>query len=692
MGATLNNQSKLFCILQSDGLIIAASTDWETMVGYPSIQQRCPYLQDLLPPNGKNRWQRILTKLQEHPATSALLACQTEGGATRYLQGHFTHADPALQGAIRATFQDITSRHQAKLQNRQCLRILQDMAEGNQAAFVMLDHKGQIRCWSPQAETLFGYMRKEMLRKHFQSFLAPGNDQAALKQEWSHFFSTRYTAHPRSPRKVICRCKDGTTLPANLSFSTFTTLNRQYTIGRFQLNGEYQPAESRIEQLAYYDQLTGLPNRTLLHDRLDRALAEAKRFNHPLAVLFVDLDRFKQINDTRGHAVGDKLLKIAAQRLQQSLRDNDTVARLGGDEFIIVLSGFREQANLPRILHKLLNTLSQEYHIDSHRIVVTASIGAAVFPEDGVSSDILLRNADTAMYVAKNEQGNSYQMFSPEMNQALMAQLELETRLRQAVENREFFLLFQPRYNLATQQPVGVEAFLRWRHPDGSILRPENFLPQLEEMGLMGTLGNSILRKACTIAAGWQKPGIRQLPVSVNLSCSQFRQADLGKTIAAILHETGLPPNCLELEINEPTLQKTEDRAESILHTVKQLGIRWSLDNFGMGYTSLQRLKTLPFDYLKIDRFFIQNLPHSQSDAAVVGAILAMARNLGLVAVAEGIETFAQHHLLLAMGCLRGQGFFFHKPCLSDALSKNLLLDSDTRYFTPLSNQHLASA
>lgn len=678
MGAILKNPSNLFCIVQSDGLIIAASSPWETMMGYPAPQHPQPYLQDFLLPTGKTRWQRILVKLQDRSATSALLVFQTQKGKTRYLQGHFSHATPALQGAIRATFQDVTSLHQARLQTRQGLRIVQDMAETNQAAFVILDHKGLIRHWSPQAAALFGYTCKELLRKNIHSLLAPWHDQPALEQGWSHFFSARHSDQPGSPRKVICRCKDGTTLSAKLSLSPFSTYNRQYTIGRFQETDKPQPDESRIEQLAYYDQLTGLPNRTLLHDRLDQALAEARRFDHPLAVLFVDLDRFKQINDTRGHAVGDKLLKIAAQRLQQSLRDNDTVARFGGDEFIIVLSGFRDQINLPKILHKLLHTLSQEYHIDRHRITVTASIGVAVFPEDGITADLLLRNADTAMYVAKEEQGNSYQLFSPKMNQTLVAQLELETTLRKAVENCEFFLLFQTRYDLATQQPVGVEAFLRWRHPDGSILSPEIFLPRLEEMGLMVSLGNSILRKACNLAAGWQKPGGPHLPVSINLSSSQFRQADLEKTIATILHEAGLPPNCLELEINETTLQKTEDRAESILHAIKKLGVRWSLDNFGMGYTSLHRLKTLPFDYLKIDRHFIQNLPHSQSDAAMVGAILAMARNLGLVAIAEGIETFAQHHLLLAMGCLRGQGFLFHKPCRPDTLRETLLANFNT--------------
>jgi len=682
--ATLKNQNNLSCILQSDGLIIAASSGWETMLDYPPDQRPRTFLQDLLLPPQKNRWKHIQAKLQEHPATSALLVCQTLKGKTRYLHGYFTHATPVLEGAIRATFQDITSRYHAKLQTRQCLKMLREMATASQSALVILDYRGNVCGWSPQAAALFGYDRKEIHRQNIHAILAPCHDQASLEQEWPHFFLTNKPDQPRSPRNVICRSKDGSTLPAELGLSSLTTHNRQYTICLFTRQDNPQPGKSRIEQLAYYDQLTGLPNRTLLNDRLTQALAEASRFNHLMALLFVDLDRFKQVNDTLGHTIGDELLKIAGQRLQQCLRSNDTVARFGGDEFIILLCGFRDQSNLPKILHKILTTLSKEYRIHNHHIAITASIGVAIFPEDGISADVLLRNADTAMYVAKEELGNSFQLFSQEMNQTLVAQLELENQLRQAVDHREFFLLLQPRYDLATQQPVAVEAFLRWRHPNGSILPPQAFLPRLEEIGLMSALGNSILKKACDIAASWQHLGTPQLPLAVNLSCSQFRQTDLARTVAEILHETGLPPNCLELEITEPTLQKAADRAESILHSVKDLGVRWSLDNFGMGYTSLQQLKTLPFDYLKIDRLFVQNLPHSQSDAAMVGAILAMSRNLNLIAIAQGIETFEQHHLLLAMGCLHGQGFLFHKPCLANALSETLL-----RHFNPPSSPAL---
>lgn len=676
---TLTSQNELFCILRPDGCIVGSSRALNTLLGHRSQPPKCRYLQDLLAPGQEYRWPRILAKLQTHSATSALLTCRTETGQFRYLQGHFTPAAPVLQGAIRATFQDITVSYQARLLARQSLRTLLEMARGTRTAIVILDHQARIRYWSSQATALFGFEREEMLCQDLHAVLAPWHDHASLELGWPSFFSAAPLDQPRRSRKIVCRRKDGTTLLAELWMSPITTHNRQYTVALFLEHRKQELNARTMEQLAYYDQLTGLPNRTLLQDRLEQALAEARRFDHPLAVLFVDLDRFKQINDTLGHAAGDQLLKIAGQRLQQCLRGNDTVARLGGDEFVVVLSGFRDKGNLPKILHKILGTLSQDYLIGDHRVVLTASIGVTVSPEDGTCADRLLRNADTAMYVAKEECGNSYQLFSHEMNHALMAQLELETHLRRALDNWEFFLLFQPRYNLATQQPVGVEALLRWRHPDGTILPPDAFLPRLEEMGLMPSLGDCILRKACEIGATWQTPDLPPLPVAVNLSCSQFVQKGLVNTVDSILSETGLPPGCLELEIDEPVLQKSAERAEGILRTIRQLGVCWSLDNFGLGYTSLQHLKTLPFDYLKIDRHFVRNLPHSQCDAAMVGAILAMARNLGLMAIAEGIENFAQHHLLLAMGCRRGQGFLFQKPCLPGALKETLLRDFDPR-------------
>lgn len=664
--------SDLFCILRRDGRIVGSSCAWQALLGYPPDSYQDLKLQSLLTPGQDNRWSRILTKLHTHTATSVLLRCKAANGRILYLLGHFTPATPALHGAIRATFQDISIPYQAKLLTRQSFRMLQQMAEQTNSAMVMFCSSGRICHWSTEAEALFGYQKQDVLRQDIRSVLPLCHDLPAPQ-------ATEVSGYPPTcpdlgtdPREVICNCKDGTQVTIALSLASFVTHKRRYTIGLCYDHQRHTPQDRNIRQLAYYDPLTALPNRVLLQERLDQSLAEALRSQHPLAVLFVDLDRFKQVNDSLGHAIGDQLLKMVGRRLQQCLRSNDTVARLGGDEFIIVLSGFRHQSSLPKILDKLFDALSKAYHVDGHRIIVTASIGVAICPDDGTSPDLLMRNADIAMYVAKEERGNSYQLFSQDMNQALKDQLALETNLRQAVDNGEFFLLFQPRFHLATEKIVGIESFLRWRQSDGNILTPNAFLPRLEEMGLMVSLGNRILRKACEFGASLQQAGIPNIPIAINLSCSQFRQRNLPTIITTILQETGLPANCLELEISECTLLKTEERAEEILRSIRQLGVSWSLDNFGLGYTSLQRLKTLPFDNLKIDRHFIKNLPETQTDAAMVGAILAMARNLGLVTIAEGIETFAQHHLLLAMGCHCGQGFLFQKPCQPKKLQTTL--------------------
>lgn len=659
----IKTRSDLFCIMLRDGHIVGSSFAWQALLGYPPESYRALKLQNLLTPGQDHCWSRILAKLQTHNATSLLLRCEAANGRILYLLGHFTPATPALQGAIRATFQDISISYQAKLLTRQSFRMVRQMATQTNGAMVMFCDSGRVCHWSPEAEALFGYRSKDILRRDIRSAIPLCHDLAAPQ-------TTAISGHPPpcpdlalDPREVTCRCKDGTQVTVDLSLASFATHKRRYTIGLCYDRQRHTAQDRHIQQLAYYDPLTELPNRVLLQERLDQSLAEALRSHHPLAVLFVDLDRFKQVNDSLGHAIGDQLLKMVGQRLQQCLRSNDTVARLGGDEFIIVLSGFRHPSSLPKILDKIFDALSKPYRIEMHRIVVTASIGVAVCPDDGTAADLLMRNADIAMYVAKEERGNSYQLFCQEMNQALKNQLALETHLRQAVDNGEFFLLFQPRFHLASEKVVSIECFLRWKRPDGNILSPKAFLPRLEEMGLMASLGNRILRKACAFGASLQQAGMPHIPVAINLSCSQFRQRNLHESIATILQETGLPANCLELEINECTLQKNEERAEEILRSIKRLGVSWSLDNFGLGYTSLQRLKTLPFDNLKIDRHFIRNLPETQTDAAMVGAILAMARNLGLVTIAEGIETFAQHHLLLAMGCHYGQGFLFREPC-----------------------------
>jgi diguanylate cyclase (GGDEF)-like protein/PAS domain S-box-containing protein len=668
----MKDPDKLLCILRRDGFILGGNQAWKLFLKHKFDHPPPAFLHDILLPEQENRWQRVLEKLRRLPGTSALFACRDRGGQVRYLHGRFSAGMPVLQSAIQASFRDITARYRDKQLCRQNLRTLVRMAANTRTAVALLDEQGQVRHWSRHAARLSGYNRSEVYRHQLPAILAPEQPTAIAPLQVATEPNRKTTAFTEGSHTLVCRRKDGTVRSFDFCVAPFSTGQRSYTAVLFTETAQISVNPEKIQQLAYYDPLTGLPSRALLNERLQQSLAEARRFKHPLAVLFLDLDHFKQVNDNLGHAVGDQVLKLAAKRLQDCLRGNDTVARFGGDEFIVVLSGFREAENMPGILRKIFASLAPEYCVEGHRIRLNASIGLALFPEDGQNPEQLLRHADTAMYVAKKEAGDSYRFFSPEMNLALLAQLELESQLRQAVGRKDFFLLFQPRLDLQTRQVVAVEALLRWRHPDGTPRNPESFLPRLEKLDLMVPLGEGLLQQACETCRTWQVPGRAPLPLAINLSASQFGHPGLKQGLVAALQNANLPAACLQLEVDESTLQNHENCACDILHDIGQLGLHWGLDNFGRDYISLQKLKDLPFDYLKIDRHFIGDLSSDQNDAAMVGAILAMARNLGLTPVAEGIETWAQHHLLLAMGCRQGQGHLFLKPCDKNTLASFL--------------------
>jgi diguanylate cyclase (GGDEF)-like protein len=429
---------------------------------------------------------------------------------------------------------------------------------------------------------------------------------------------------------------------------------------------ERRSTEEKFKRLALYDQLTGLPNRSLLQDRLDQYLAEAKRFNHLLGVVFLDLDRFKHINDSLGHAAGDTLLQMAAQRLQSCLRINDTVARFAGDEFIVILSGFRDPQNLPHIAQKLLQALAEPYQLEGREVLSSASLGIATYPQDGTTVEQLMRNADTAMYEAKEANGNTYRFFSRAMERKLNQRLEMETSLRQALHREEFFLLYQPQFDMRNQQMVGIEALVRWNHPQRGLLTPESFIHLAEETGLIAPLGDWILRQACRQWQQWQKSTKLPLRLAVNLTRRQFQSESLANNIQAIIRETGLPPHCLELEITEGTLMQDPASADRILRQLKQLGIQLSIDDFGTGYFSLAYLQNLPIDRLKIDPSFVQGGPGDTRHASIVTTIIDLARNLGLQLIAEGVESASQIDFLLQKGCHIGQGYYFTEPLDSD--------------------------
>ncbi|GAB7028224.1 putative bifunctional diguanylate cyclase/phosphodiesterase [Geotalea toluenoxydans] len=430
--------------------------------------------------------------------------------------------------------------------------------------------------------------------------------------------------------------------------------------------------EEQIRRLAYYDNLTGLPNRALLMDRLEQMLTKARRDKTRVVLLFLDLDRFKVINDTMGHAHGDQLLVQVANRLRQALRSSDTLARIGGDEFVVLFTLEGPQLNVSPLAQHLIDSITSVYPISGRDVYASTSIGIATFPDDGGDGNSLLRCADMAMYAAKEGGGKGYHFYSPEMNLKAHARMELETSLRHALEREEFFLEFQPIVNARDGRLVGAEALLRWNDPAKGLIMPDMFIQVAEESGFIIPLGEWVLRTACRKMKEWREAGLPPFRISVNVSGRQFCQANFTDTVCSIIRETGMDPSFLALEMTETSLMVDVEATAKILMQLKELDISIVIDDFGAGYSSLGYLQKFPIDRIKIDRSFIRDLSSHANDKAIVEAIIAMAARLNLQVVAEGVETSEQLDFLKEQGCHEIQGFYFHRP-LSEELFKTLL-------------------
>ncbi|MBS4095783.1 MAG: EAL domain-containing protein [Sulfuricella sp.] len=431
-------------------------------------------------------------------------------------------------------------------------------------------------------------------------------------------------------------------------------------------------AEERLNYLANHDALTGLPNRVLFLERLGLSLARAHRTQKMVAVMFFDLDRFKIINDTLGHAAGDQLLQEVALRVSTCLREDDTVARLGGDEFTVILEGIGEEKYVAMVAQKIIEILAKPIKLADHEMFITASVGISVYPNDGVESHALVRHADVAMYRAKEMGKNNYQFFKTEMNTRAFERLTLENSLRRALERNEFELHYQPQLDLRTGRVVGAEALIRWRHPDMGLISPDRFIPIAEETGLIIPIGEWVLRSACAQNKAWQKAGHAPLHVAVNLSGRQFKQKDLLRMIERAFAESGLSPEYLELEITESVIMEHADETIATLACMKSMGFQLSIDDFGTGYSSLSYLKRFPIDTLKIDRSFVRDITTDQDDAAITAAVIALAHSLKLKVVAEGVENAEQLEFLRGQGCDMIQGFHFSRPMSVDAFTQRL--------------------
>jgi diguanylate cyclase (GGDEF)-like protein/PAS domain S-box-containing protein len=423
---------------------------------------------------------------------------------------------------------------------------------------------------------------------------------------------------------------------------------------------------------AQHDFLTGMPNRMLLNDRVNQAIAWAQRHAKKVAVLFLDLDGFKHINDSLGHATGDKLLQSVAKRLVECVRGSDTVSRQGGDEFVVLLTevGLSEDAAITA--RRMLQTVAQAHSVDQHDLHVTTSIGVSVFPDDGQDAETLIKNADTAMYQAKENGRQSYQFFKPAMNVRAVERQSIEESLRRALERKEFLVQYQPKVNLKTLEITGAEALIRWKHPVRGMVPPSDFIPIAEDCGLIVPIGNWVLREACKQARTWMDAGLPLATMAVNISAMEFRDEDFLDGVFRILRETGLDPAALELELTESVLMKRAESTQSILKILRGSGIQLAVDDFGTGYSSLSYLRKFPIDALKIDQSFIRQITTAPDETTIVTAVISMGRSLKLRVVAEGVETMEELTFLQAHQCEEAQGYYFSRPVLPERFAQLL--------------------
>jgi diguanylate cyclase (GGDEF)-like protein/PAS domain S-box-containing protein len=471
----------------------------------------------------------------------------------------------------------------------------------------------------------------------------------------------------RLPASGILVRRDGFKLPVETSIAPIHNREGKST-GAVVVLRDVSAARAMSLQMIYsteHDFLTGLPNRKLMNDRIEQAIVLARRNVRKVAVLFLDLDGFKHINDSLGHSIGDKLLRSIGARLVDCGRASDTVSRQGGDEFVVLLSEVQHAEDAAIAASRILTAVAGAHCVDEHELHVTTSIGVSVYPEDGLDAETLIKNADTAMYQAKENGRQSYQYFKPAMNARAVERQSIEANLRRALERSELTLRYQPKISIRTGEITGVEALVRWAHPDRGEVSPARFIPVAEDCGLILPIGNWVLRQACEQAQAWVSAGLPAATMAVNVSAKEFCSESFLEQLFLILDETGLDPSLLELELTESVLMKHAEPAAALLRTLRDHGVHVAVDDFGTGYSSLSYLRKFPIDTLKIDQSFVHQITSGAHDASIVTAVIGMARNLNLRVVAEGVETLEQLEFLQAQDCGEAQGFYFSRPVLA---------------------------
>jgi len=555
---------------------------------------------------------------------------------------------------IAAFARDVAERKLAE----QRLKLFEKVFDNALEGITVTDHRGDIVSVNPAFTLITGYEAAEALGENPRILKSDRHAPEFYRAMWADIIKKGQWSG-----EIWNRRKHGEAYPEWLSISAIKDRGRTtHYVAVFHDISEMKRKEDQILHQASHDALTNLPNRTLLVDLLDRAVSHAARSGHKLGVICLDLDNFKTINDSLGHAMGDELLRAAAVRITGTVRPEDTVARLGGDEFMVMLGEIANERDAVIVAERILASFRLPFALDGRELVLTASVGISIYPDDGLTPDALIKNADLAMYRAKDQGKNAYQLFTPQMNEAVTRRLNLEADLRRALERGEFLVHYQPRLSFLAQRTVGMEALVRWQREPGVLVPPMDFIPLAEETGIIVPLGEFVLETACAYTAAINAATGRELKVSVNLSARQFADKTLPDTVARILARTGLSARRLEVEVTETVLMQNLSTAADMLGQLAEMGVAASIDDFGTGYSSLYYLKKLPLAAIKIDRSFIRDIPRNPSDIAITTTIISMCRGLDLAVVAEGVETPEQFNFLLGLRCDECQGYLISRP------------------------------
>jgi diguanylate cyclase (GGDEF)-like protein/PAS domain S-box-containing protein len=605
--------------------------------------------------------------LERPSSTTYELLVPTVSGETRQMlfnKVSFVDQHGEVAGLI-AVITDVTRYKETERALEASEARFRVLTESSLDLISVIDADGRILYQSPALRSLLGYEPAETVGRKVVE-LVHRDDIEIVNVAMQRVIDSRHSAEPVEFR---LRHRDG-------MWRTFESLGTN-CLANPHIRGvvfnsrdvtDRKVIQQRIQHLAYHDNLTGLPNRSLLQDRLAHSIARAERSSKKVAVLFIDLDNFKNINDTLGHDVGDELLRHVSRRLSEAVRLEDTIARQGGDEFIVLLDSLDDSRGASLVAQKILNSLRQPFVLTGIEQHVSGSVGIALYPEDGRDAQTLMKNADTAMFHGKSLGKNTYQYFTSQMNIAVKRRMTLESALRRAVMQKDFILHYQPQINLESGEIIALEALVRWKTEDSGTVMPGDFIPLAEETGLINEIGEWVLREGCRQAKEWQTMGLAPRRMAINLSARQFSDRGFLDMVTRVLAETGLEPQWLELEITESQVMRQTEGMIMLLNKLSEMGVQLAIDDFGTGYSSLSYLKRLPIQKLKIDQSFVRDITVDPNDTAIVVAIINMARSLDLETIAEGVETAGQLALLRSKGCRMGQGFYFSAPVRAEVL------------------------